>query len=240
MVAGTNLDAKVGVNAHVEVKVDSTETVVGVETISVGANQSMSVTGAMSTETVGAKTVSVSATDDLGVKALATVATTGARTETVGGLMNVLATRVAENFDASHRRAVGAALSINAVGPITDGAKSKIETVAGAKMEIISGSKQETVGSAKVLTAGVVNINAGKDMGIVGKAALAITVGGPVVVKADGDISLTGDTVRITVGKADLKAGAKLNATPGSIKLKASAISTGGQDVSLKGSIEYE
>jgi len=73
MVAGTNLDEKVGVNAHVEVKVDATETVVGVETISVGANQSMSVTGAMSTETVGAKTVSISATDDLGVKALATV-----------------------------------------------------------------------------------------------------------------------------------------------------------------------
>lgn len=240
MVAGNDLDEKVGVDAHLDVKVDANVTVVGTETINVGSNQTMSVTGAMTMETNGSKTVSVAATDDLGVKALATVATTGARTETVGGLLNVLATKVADQFDAGHRKMVGAALCLNAAGPISDGSKSKIETVGGAKMEIIRGAKQETIKAAKIFTAADVSLSSGKDMGVVGTSALAFTVGGPVVVQANGDVALTGDTVRITVGKATLKAGASIAASPASITVKAGSISAGGKDVMLKSSIEYK
>lgn len=239
--AGNNLTEQIAVDETVQVATDFTCTVAGTEQISVSANQSANVTGVMVQDTAGSKTVEVGAMDQWGVGGMHAITVGGARSESIGGLLNVLAEEVSETFNADLSTSVGGVLSINAVGALVESVKgNKTETVAGAKLELIANAKAENIGAAKVLNAGAVSLKTGKDISMEAGAAMAITTGGPMAIKCGGDFNLTGSSVTINVGKATLKAGSKLEATPGSLKVKGSALGGSGAFVKLKGTIHYK
>jgi type VI secretion system secreted protein VgrG len=239
--AQNNLTEQIAVDETVQVTADSSSTVVGTEDVAVSGNQSASITGAMVQETVASRSVDIGAVDQWGVGGMHAINVKGARTEDIGGLLNVLAEKVTENFNADVTTSVGGVLSINAVGALVEAVKgNKTETVAGAKLELISHSKAENIGLAKLLTAGAVNIKTGTDISMDAGAALAITTGGPMAIKCGGDFNLTGSSVTLTVGKATMKAGAKLEATPASLKVKGSTVGGEGMMLKLKGKIHYK
>jgi type VI secretion system secreted protein VgrG len=239
--AGNNLTEQIAVDEAVQVASDSTSTIGATEDVSIGGNQSASITGMLVEDTAGAKKVEVGAMDQWGVGGMHAITVKGARQENVGGLRNVLAEKVTETFNADLTTSIGGVLSINAVGAIVEAvAGNKIELVAGAKLENIRESKAENIGAAKVMTAGAVSIKTGKDLTLASGAAMAITTGGPMAIKCDKDFNLSGSTVTITVGKASVKAGAKLEATPSSLQLKGDTVGGDGAEVKLKGTIAYK
>lgn len=239
--AENNLTEQIAVDESVQVAADCTSTVAGTEDVAVSGNQSASVTGALVQDTAGAKSVDVGAVDQWGVGGMHAINVKGARAEDIGGLLNVLAEKVTETFNADLSTSVGGVLSINCVGGLVETVKgNKTETVAGAKLELVSQSKAENIGLAKVLTAGAVNIKTGKDISMEAGAAIAITTGGPMAIKCGGDFNITGSTVTINVGKATVKAGSKLEATPASLKVKGGTIGGEGMQVTLKGTIHYK
>ncbi|HEY8212480.1 MAG TPA: type VI secretion system tip protein TssI/VgrG [Myxococcaceae bacterium] len=241
LAAGNNLTEQIAVDETVQVASDCSSTVTGTEDVSIGGNQSASITGAAVQETTGAKSVEVGAMDQWGVGGMHAVTVQGARTENIGGLMNVLAQKVTETFNADLTTSVGGVRSINSAGPILESvAGNKTETVAGAKMEIVSQSKAENIGAAKALTAGLVKVKTGQDLSMDAGAAMAITTGGPMAIKCGGDFSISGRSVTITVGKATLQAGAKLVATPASLKVQGDKVGGDGKQVKLKGTVHYK
>lgn len=241
LTAGHNLTEQIAVDEAVQVKSDFTASVGATEALSVGANQSASITGKRVDDIAGSKTVSVGAVDQWGVSAMHAISVGGARTEDIGGLKNVLAQKVTETFNADLTTQVGAALSINSVGPIVEAVKgNKAETIAGAKLEVIAKAKAENIGVGKVLTSGAVKIKTGKDVTLAAEAAMAITTGGPMAIKCGGDFNISGSSVTINVGKATVDAGAKVNATPGSMKLKGDKVGGEGAELKLKGTIKFK
>jgi hypothetical protein len=169
------------------------------------------------------------------------IAVKGARSEDISGLKNVLAQKVVETFNADLTTLVGGALSINSVGPIVEAvAGNKMETIGGAKLEIVAKAKAENIGVGKVLTAGAVKIKTGQDATFAAEAAMAITTGGPMAIQCGGDFNLSGSSVTINVGKATLEAGAKIDATPASMKLKGGKVGGGGAQLKIKGTIKYK
>ncbi|QSQ11631.1 type VI secretion system Vgr family protein [Myxococcus landrumensis] len=239
--AGHNLTEQIAVDEAVQVTSDSTSSIGVTEDVSIGGDQSASVTGMLVEDTAGTKKVVVSAMDQWGVGAMHATNVKGARKENVGGLRNVLAQKVSETFNADLTTSVGGVLSINTVGAIVEAvAGNKTEMVAGAKVEKITGSKAENIGAAKVMTAGAVNIKTGKDLTLASGGAMAITTGGPMSIQCGKDFNLSGTTVTITVGKATLKSGSKLEASPASMKLKGSTVGGDGANVKLKGTIQYK
>jgi len=241
LASGNNLTEKIAVDETVQVASDCTSSVTGNEDVSISGNQSASVTGAAVQVTTGAKSVEVSAMDQWGVGGMHAVNVKGKRTDDIGGLMNVLAQKVTETFNADLTTKVGGVRSINSAGPILESVTgNKTETVAGAKMEIVSKDKAENIGAAKALTAGLVKVKTGQDIAMNAGAAMAITTGGPMAIKCGGDFSISGRSVTITVGKATLEAGSKLAATPASLKVEADALGGKGKQVNLKGTIHYK
>lgn len=239
--AGNNLTEQIAVDESVQVTADCTSNVAGTEDVAISGDQSASITGQMVQDTAGSKSVAISAVDQWGVGGMHAINVAGQRTEDIGGLLNVLAEKVEENFKADLSTRVGGVLSINSVSPIMESVKgNKTETVAGAKLELINKAKAENIGLAKLLTAGAVNIKTGKDLSMEAGAAMAITTGGPMAIKCGGDFNLTGSSVTLTVGKATVKAGAKLEATPASVKVKGSSVGGAGMQVQLKGTIHYK
>ena len=156
---GHNLTEKIpAVDETVQVTADCSVSIGATEDLSVGANQSASITGERVEDIAGSLTVDVGAVDQWGVSAMHAITVKGARSEDIGGLKNVLAQKVVETFNGDLTTQVGAALSINSVGPITEAvAGNKMETIAGAKLEIVRKAKAENIGVGKVLTAGVVD-----------------------------------------------------------------------------------
>lgn len=241
LTAGHNLTEQIAVDESVQVKSDCTVSIGANETLSVGANQSASITGERVEDVAGSLTVDVGAMDQWGVGGMHAIAVKGARTEDIGGLKNVLAQKVTEAFNANLSTTVGGVLSINSVGPITEAVKgNKTETIAGAKLEVVGKAKEEKIGVGKVLTSGAVNIKTGKDITIAADAAMAITTGGPMAIQCSGDFNISGSSVTINVGKATLEAGAKVDATPGSMKLKGDKVGGDGAQLKIKGTIKYK
>jgi type VI secretion system secreted protein VgrG len=233
---------KVGVDATLQVGIDRTHKVGGAETISVGGAQGLSVTGVYAEDNIANKTVTVGGLDSWGVGAVHTVTTEGARTDTIGAMMIVLAERVAETFNAAHTLTVGAAYAIAAGGPFAETtAGSKIETVGAAKVEVLSKSKAESIGAAKALTSGAFIVDAGGDVNIAAQGALAITAGGAFKSKCGGSFGISsGGAVTVTVGTLSLKAGSKLTANGGSIKLQGGTVGGNGGSIKLKGTVKYK
>lgn len=242
VMVGHDHDEEVGVNSSLQVATTSTETVAGAESITVGGDQSSSVTGSVALETVGSKSVNVGATEEVGVTAMYGVKTAGARGESIGAVMNVLAQKVSESFNASHQATIGGAQAINSgKGVAFNVAGGHTELVGAAKVEVAKGSKQESVGVAKSLTAGVVRWKTGGDMSVTAEGAMAISVGGPMQVKAGKAITLSGSTVTVNVaGSAKLIAGSKVQATPASVKIQGGSIGAEGAQVVISGTVTYK
>lgn len=241
VMAGNNLSERVGVDARIQVGANNTRNVGGSESIAVDGDQSIGVVGAVRAETVASRSVSIGGNDTVGVSAMYAINTTGARSESIGGLMNVLAQKVAETFNADHSRSVGGALSLNAGRQIADTvAGAKRETIGGARILLVTGSAQESVGAAKALNAGMVRYKTGADMTVAAEGALALNVGGSLTIKCGDAFTLSGSQVRITVGTAKLRAGAKVTATPGSINIQGSSVGGSGAKLKLKGTVKYK
>lgn len=241
VMVGHDHDEEVGVNDALQVGAASTETVAGSESISVGGNQSCSVTGSVALETVGSKSVTVGATEEVGVTAMYGLKTAGARSESIGGVMNVLAQKVSETFNASHEAVIGGAQAINSGKAIAfNVAGGHTELVGAAKIEVAKGSKQESVGAAKSLTAGLVRWKTGADMSVTAEGAMALNVGGPVQVKAGKAVTLSGSTVTVNLAaSAKLVAGSSVKATPGSVKVKGGSIGAEGAQLVISGTVKY-
>lgn len=238
---GHNLTEQIAVDETMQVKADCTVSIGATETLSVGANQSASITGVRVEDIAGSLTVDVGAVDKWGVSAMHAITVKGARSEDIGGLKNVLAQKVTETFNGSLTTQVGGVLAISSVGPVTEAvAGNKMETIAGAKLEIIRKAKAENIGVGKVLTAGAVKIKTGADVTFAAEAAMAITTGGPMAIQCGGDFNISGSSVTINVGKATLDAGAKIDATPGSMKLKGDKVGGDGAQLKIKGTIKYK
>jgi type VI secretion system secreted protein VgrG len=243
LVAGNNVTEQIDVDAMEQVGQELKSLVGASESVHVGGKQSISVAGSCGHETVAAKSVTVAASDNWGVSGLFSIASGGARTDTIGGLMNVLANTVSETFNATCSRTVGGAFATNSATSIVDAvAGAKSELVGGAKLEIVTKGKSETIGGAKTLIAGFVKEKAGTDVSYAAKGAIAINVGGPLVVKCGADFMLGARAIVITTGSASMKAGgSKMDLTGGKITVNASSLgASGGPKLRLKGTINYK
>jgi type VI secretion system secreted protein VgrG len=198
LLVGHNLSETIGVDAKIQVGRDASRNVGATESVSIGGNQSTSVTGTASHETVGDRTIAVGGDDTRGVTGMYALTVGGARTESIGSIMNVLAQKVTETFNAGHTRTVGGALSINSGKQIGESvAGRKFETIGGAKVELVSKAKSEDIKAAKSLTAGLVKVTTGADITVAAEGALAINAGGPITIKCDGDFNASGSSVTV-------------------------------------------
>lgn len=240
LLVGHDLTEDVGVDAKIQVGRDASLNVGSTESVAIGGNQSTSVTGNVNHETVGARTITVGGNDVRGVTGMYALTVGGGRTETIGSLMNVLAQKVTETFNAGHTRTVGGALAINSGKQIGESvAGRKFETIGGAKVELVSKAKSEDIKAAKSLTAGLVKVNTGADVTVAAEGALAINTGGPMVLNCDGDFNASGSTVTVNVGSFTVQAGGKVKGTPGSLKVSGGTIGGSAAQVKVKGTIKY-
>jgi type VI secretion system secreted protein VgrG len=238
---GNNRTEKIGVDSTLQVGVDHTHKVGGSETITIGGSQSLSITGASAHDVVAARTVTVGGLDDWGVGKVHSVTTEGSRSDTIGGVMVVLAVSIAETFNATHDLSVGGALAIAAGGPFVETtAGKKTELVGAAKAEIITQAKAENIGAAKNLTSGAFKVDAGTDVNIAAGGALGMVIGGAMSSKAGGAFGISGSSVTVKCASLSLKAGSKITASGGSIKLKGSKVGGTGGDTKLTGTVKYK
>jgi type VI secretion system secreted protein VgrG len=242
--SGNNTDEDIKVDAHAEVGL-ALHTKVGIdETVKVGAAASGNVTKDCVDETIGAKKVNVGAMDDWGVTGDFAYTTGGDRSDTIGAMMNVLANQITETYNGSYQRTVGAALSLNTASALVEVVGgSKTELVGGAKMELVVKAKAEQIKGNKMLNSGLITEKIGKDIGVSARAALAITVGGPIAEKIGDSYTLGGKAVAVTAAaSADIKAGgSSLSAKGSKLTIKASSLgAAGGPQLKLKGRINYK
>lgn len=239
---GNDSSETIAANSTYQVGSDYMHKVGGDESITVSGNQSVSVTGVLVSDTVASQTVDVGGVDDWGVGGVHTLTVTGSRTDDISGIMNVLAGKVAHTFNAGHKLDVTGALAFTSIGPIAETVKGgKDELVAGAKLELISKSKAENIGVGKILNSAAVEITAGTDVNVGATGALAITTGGALSSKCGGDFGISGRSVTFTIASSlSMKAGATIDASPGSITVKGSSVGGKGAKVTLKGEVHYK
>jgi type VI secretion system secreted protein VgrG len=244
MVSGADLSEDIAVDALEEVGVSHTTTVVGAESVSVGARQSLSVTGNCSNSTNGAKTVNIAANDDLGVTGNASVACDGSRTETIGGMMNVLANSVSETFNDSCTKTVAAAQAIASATVIIDAAGgAKSELVGAAKLELIGKAKAEQITGPKTLIAGYMTEKTGADIGYTATGALGFQVGGSIAETCGGDFGCTAKAILITApGGINIKGGGTPYTLKGAnITVDAGSMGIAGDaTIKLDGTVKYK
>ena len=239
-----DLTEQIAVDSSESVGVDFKTTIIGSESITVGASQSYSVTGATVDQTTGARSETVGAMDDWGIKKNLALTTQGSRSETIGGLMNVVTNKLAETFNANLSRTVGAAQAINSVKAITESVGgNKTENVGAAKMEIVTKAKSENVGIAKALTSGIVSIKTGKDIAVTAKAAMSIMAGGVISENIKGNLTIGAKSVTLTgAGGISMKGGGtKWKLSGSTLTIDASSFgASGGPKIVLKGKINYQ
>jgi type VI secretion system secreted protein VgrG len=214
-----NATEKTGANHSFSVGANHTSTVVGSRTLKVGANQSLNVGGDLSVAVGGASKLDVGAMRRLTVGGDLTENTQGSLTRTVGGLQSVTAVA------GYQRKVVGQSQTTVGAAWIEACATSRASTCGGARIETVAGLKMVKAktasvncGVAHVLNAASVRTKVGGNRVDDAGAALLITAGGGLSVKAD-NINITGKTkVVLRVG------GSTLELTPGSVKLKSSSV----------------
>jgi type VI secretion system secreted protein VgrG len=243
IVVGHDATEKIGTDASHEVGLNLHTNVGGNEEISIGAGQKTSIGGACTLETVGDKSVSVGGMDQLKVTGNTKLTCDGSQTESVAALSNVLASTIIETVNGSSKRKIGAAFSLNAVKAIVEiVGGSKTETTGGARVEILRGAHSESVSGSKILTTAAVMEKTGGDVSLSAKSNLAITVGGPMAVHADGAFTFSGDIVAIVAGSAEFKVGEDTALTAKSkLEVTGTKMGAGGKALlKLQGTIDYK
>ena len=216
MHASKDLNVLVANDENETIGVDASEsvgavlkTVVGAsESGSVGGNQAVTVAVDATFETTGAKAEEIGGNDDWGITGNLGIGTSADRTDDIGGLMNVLANKIDETFNADCSRTVGAAqaiVSATAIAETVGG--SKTESVGAAKAVITPADYAENISGVKTLTSGAVTVKTGGDVTYGAKGALALTAAGIIDIKCGGDFKITGSQVRVTAGTASMKGG---------------------------------
>ena len=242
--SGHDTTVDVAVDSSHDVGLELRSDIGASEDISVTGTQGTSVTGDSTTETTGDTSESIGAMDDWGIGKNLSIKVDGSRDESIGGLMNVLANQVNDDFLGSLTRKVGGLQAVNAAKAIVEAVGgSKTELIGGAKLELISKTKSEDIGAAKALTSGAVQIKTGTDISFEAIGAIAITVGGAITETCGEGWALAAKRVQITAaGGATLEAGgSKLDLAGSTLSLDASSFgASGGPELKLKGTINYE
>jgi|SRR5215472_391193 len=210
---------KVGANHTVHVGANHTATVVGSRSVQVSGNQELNVGGDLSDGVGGSSKLDVGAVRRLTVGGDLTENTKGPLSRTVSGLQSVTA------ITGYQRKVVGQSQTTVGGAWIEASATSRASTCGGTRIETVGGLKMvkaKTVavncGTAHVLNAASVKTNIGGNRADDAGAALMLTAGGGLSVKAD-NVNITGKLkVVVQVG------GSTLELTPGSVKLKSSSV----------------
>ncbi|HVG60608.1 MAG TPA: type VI secretion system tip protein TssI/VgrG [Hyalangium sp.] len=210
---------EVGSNRTVSVGANSSLMVGGSRTLNVGANQNLNVGGDLSDGVGGGSQLSIGGARKLTVGGDLSETTDGSLSRTVGGLQSVTGIAGYERkVVGSVKTSVGAAwLEVCAASRMTTCGTARFETVGALKMV-----KAKTVGvscgAAYAMTAAAEKVKCGGNRVDKAGAALAITAGGGLSVKAD-NINITGQTkVVLRVG------GSVVEVTPAGVTIKSSKI----------------
>ncbi|WP_224372278.1 type VI secretion system Vgr family protein [Hyalangium versicolor] len=215
--------AQVSGNRTFSVGANLTEQITSDRTLQVGANQSLSVGADLSEAVGGSSTVTVGAARKLTVGGDLSENTQGALNRSVGGLQSL--TGIA-GYDrkvvGGVKTSVGAAwLEVCAKSRSTTCGPTRVETVGALKM-VKAKTVAVSCGTAYVMNAAAETVKCGGDRTDKAGAALALSAGGGLSVKAN-NINITGESkVVLRVG------GSVLEVTPTGVRIKSS-------DVKLEG-----
>ncbi|HLL01404.1 MAG TPA: type VI secretion system tip protein TssI/VgrG [Myxococcaceae bacterium] len=210
---------EVGSNRTVSVGANHSLQVGGSRTLEVGATQKINVGGDLSDAVGGDSQVQVGGTRKLTIGGDFTENTTGSLERTVGGLQSVTGIRgVERKVVGSAKTTVGAAwLEACADSRSTTCGTARIETVGALKM-VKAKTVAVSCGVAYAMNAVAEKVQCGGNRVDKAGAALAITAGGGLSVKAD-NINITGESkVVLRVG------GSVVEVTPTGVKIKSSNI----------------
>lgn len=211
--------SKVGSNRTFSVGANHTLQVSGTRTLDVGANQNLSIAGDLSDAVGGSSQVQVGAARRLTIGGDLSETTKGALERTVGGLQSVTGIGGYERkVVGSSKTSVGAAwLEACAASRQTTCGTARIETVGALKM-VKAKTVAVSCGAAYVMNAAAEKVKVGGNRTDNAGAALAITAGGGLSIKAN-HINITGETkVVLRVG------GSVVEVTPTGVKIKSSKI----------------
>jgi type VI secretion system secreted protein VgrG len=211
--------AQVGGQRTFRVGANLTEQISSDRALQVGANQSLSVGADLSEAVGGSSSVSVGAARKLTVGGDLSENTQGALERTVGGLQCL--TGVA-GYD---RKVVGAVKTTVGAAWLEACAKSRSTTCGPTRVETVGALKMvkaKTVavscGTAYVMNAAAETVKCGGDRTDKAGAALALSAGGGLSVKAN-NINITGESkVVLRVG------GTVIEVTPTGVKIKSSSV----------------
>lgn len=220
---GVDEAAEVGSNRTFNVGANLTQKVSSNRSLKVGANQSLNVGADLSEAVGGSSSVSIGAARKLTVGGDLTEKTQGSLSRTVGGLQSFTGiSGYQRKVTGAVKTTVGAAwLEVCAMSRSTTCGTARIETVGALKM-IKAKTMSVSCGAAYVMNAAAEQVKCGGSRVDKAGAALAITAGGGLSVKAD-NINITGESkVVLRVG------GSVIEVTPTGVKIKSSKIKLDG------------
>lgn len=238
-----NSAESIGVSLSETVGGQSSVVVGASDTVSIGANQSVAVAGKGALETAGSKQVTVAGTDDWGTTGNFAITCDGSRDESIGSIMNVVCNSGSEMIKGSHDRTVSAIQAWIAATTIAETVGgSKTETVTAAKAEILGANHEERIKGLKTLNSGLVKIDAGKDVTVAAKGAIAINSAGVIDIDAAADVTVSGTVVTVLgPGGVEIKGGGgKLELGGTTVTVDASKFGgSAGPQLEVKGPIDY-
>lgn len=225
--------AEVGGNRTFSVGANLTEKVTSDQSLQVGANQSLNVGADLNEGIGGSSSVSIGAARKLTVGGDLTEKTQGSLSRTVGGLQSLTGiSGYQRKVAGAVKTTVGAAwLEVCAMSRSTTCGTARVETVGALKM-IKAKTMSVSCGAAYVMNAAAEQVKCGGNRVDKAGAAMAITAGGGLSVKAD-NINITGETkVVLRVG------GSVIELTPTGVTIKSTKIKLDG--VKKLGSMMHE
>ncbi len=215
--------AEVGSNRTMKIGANLTEQISSNRSLQVGANQSINVGADLAEGIGGSATVSIGAARKLTVGGDLTENTQGSLSRTVGGLQSLTGIAGYERtVKGAVSTTVGAAwLEACAMSRSTTCGTARVETVGALKM-VKAKTVAVTCGAAYLMNAAAENVKCGGNRVDKAGAALAISAGGGLGVKA-ANINITGESkVVLRIG------GSVIEVTPTGVKIKSSKIKLDG------------
>lgn len=215
--------AEVGSNRSMKIGANLTEQISSNRSLSVGANQSINVGADLNEGVGGSATVSIGAARNLTVGGDLSENTQGSLSRSVGGLQSLT------GISGYQRKVVGAVKTTVGAAWLESVAMSRSTTCGTARVETVGALKMvkaKTVsvscGAAYAMNAAAESVKVGGNRVDKAGAALAVTAGGGLSVKAD-NINITGESkVVLRIG------GSLIEVTPTGVKIKSSSIKLDG------------